>query len=284
MVSGLAAGSSGTRACRSNRVTPMKYLIVNGDDFGASAGINRGIVEAHCRGILTSTSLLVDSPWSGDAAERARDLPGLSIGLHIDLPERSTNRSLPDGVAAELERQFFRFKELVGRPPTHIDSHHNVHRAAELLFYFLEFAHEHDLPLREYSGVRYLSSFYGRWSGEQHLEQITVENLLCMLKTQIQVGVTELSCHPGYIDADFKTGYAIERETELRTLCDPRVRRFLIDHEMELISYRELARTRNWVSPGLLRPGSATAGPAPVSRNIDSSSFQRVAPLKPSTH
>src|SRR5438874_1227353 len=134
MVSGLAAGSSGTRACRSNRVTSMKYLIVNGDDFGASAGINRGIVEAHCRGILTSTSLLVDSPWSGDAAERARDLPGLSIGLHIDLPERSTNRSLPDGVAAELERQFFRFKELVGRPPTHIDSHHNVHRAAELRF------------------------------------------------------------------------------------------------------------------------------------------------------
>ena len=40
----------------------MKYLIVNGDDFGASRGINRGILEAHQDGILTSTSLFVDRP------------------------------------------------------------------------------------------------------------------------------------------------------------------------------------------------------------------------------
>ena len=42
----------------------MKCLIVNGDDFGASRGINRGILEAHRSGILTSTSLLVNTPWS----------------------------------------------------------------------------------------------------------------------------------------------------------------------------------------------------------------------------
>jgi len=46
----------------------MKYLIVNGDDFGASHGINRGIIEAHQQGILTSTSLLVSTPWSEEAA------------------------------------------------------------------------------------------------------------------------------------------------------------------------------------------------------------------------
>ena len=37
----------------------MKWLIVTGDDFGASPGINRGILEAHVNGILTSTSVLV---------------------------------------------------------------------------------------------------------------------------------------------------------------------------------------------------------------------------------
>src|SRR5437899_4660449 len=152
---------------------PMKYLIVNGDDFGASGGINRGIVEAHCRGILTSTSLLVDSAWSGDAAKQAQNLPRLGVGLHIDLPGRST-KELRDGVTAELERQLLRFKDLMGCPPTHLDSHRNVHRAPEFLFYFLEFAREHELPLREHSGVRYLSSFYGRWGAEEQLEQIRV--------------------------------------------------------------------------------------------------------------
>ncbi len=50
----------------------MKWLIINGDDFGASGGINRGIVQAHRDGILTSTSLLVDRPASVDAGARRR--------------------------------------------------------------------------------------------------------------------------------------------------------------------------------------------------------------------
>src|SRR5947208_12765584 len=63
----------------------MKYLIVNADDFGASHGVNRGILEAHQRGILTSTSLLVHTAWSGEAAEMSRTAPDLSVGLHADL-------------------------------------------------------------------------------------------------------------------------------------------------------------------------------------------------------
>ena len=37
----------------------MRRLIVNADDFGISEGVNRGIIEAHLRGILTSTTLMV---------------------------------------------------------------------------------------------------------------------------------------------------------------------------------------------------------------------------------
>src|SRR5919198_5155185 len=61
------------------RGSMMKYLIVNGDDFGASRGVNRAIVESHRYGILTSTSLLVDVPWSESAAILSRALPGLSV-------------------------------------------------------------------------------------------------------------------------------------------------------------------------------------------------------------
>jgi predicted glycoside hydrolase/deacetylase ChbG (UPF0249 family) len=63
----------------------MKYCIVNGDDFGASCGINRGIIEVHRHGILTSTSLMVNMPCSEEAVVLGRDWPSLSVGLHVAL-------------------------------------------------------------------------------------------------------------------------------------------------------------------------------------------------------
>ena len=220
----------------------MKYLIVNGDDFGASRGMNSGILEAHQRGILTSTSLLVNTPWSGPAAELSRSAPELSVGLHLDARQelrQPTAGSEP--LRAALREQFLRFVELMGRPPTHLDSHHNVHRDPRALPCFLELAQEHSLPLREHSPVRYYPKFYGQWSGETHLEQISVASLTRMLETEIGEGFTELSCHPGYVDADYPTGYSVEREAELLTLCDPRVRQVLAAQGIELISYHDLA-------------------------------------------
>jgi len=63
----------------------MRYLIVNGDDFGASPAINRGIMEAHLHGILTSTSLLVKTEWAEEAAALSNAAPDLSVGLHVDM-------------------------------------------------------------------------------------------------------------------------------------------------------------------------------------------------------
>ena len=85
----------------------------------------------------------------------------------------------------------------MGRPPTHIDSHHNAHRRPEALPEFILFARRHGLPLREHSPARYFSKFYGQWGGQTHLEQISTESLARMLETEIEEGITELSCHPG---------------------------------------------------------------------------------------
>jgi predicted glycoside hydrolase/deacetylase ChbG (UPF0249 family) len=219
----------------------MKYLIVNADDFGASHGINRGIIEAHRGGILTSTSLMVDLPGSEEAAVLSRAVPDLSVGLHVHLArqgEQPTSRS--DGCYAELCRQLARFQELIGRAPTHLDSHHNIHRQPELLPHFLGLARQYGLPLREHSAARYVSKFYGQWGGQKHLEQISVESLTRMLEIDIQEGITELSCHPGYIDKDFSSGYSVERETEVRTLCDPIVRQILAEQSIQLASYHDL--------------------------------------------
>jgi chitin disaccharide deacetylase len=212
----------------------MKYLIVNADDFGASQGINRGIVEAHQRGILTSTSLMVDTPWSEEAASLGRALPDLSVGLHVHL-------RTGDDAHAEILRQCRCFERLMSRRPSHLDSHHNVHRDPQLLPAFLAVARHDGVPLREHSSARYVSRFYGYWGGQSHPEQISVEGLLRIVDADVQDGVTELGCHPGYVDPDFSTGYATERAIELQTLCDPALRPALAERQIHLVTFRHLA-------------------------------------------
>jgi predicted glycoside hydrolase/deacetylase ChbG (UPF0249 family) len=221
----------------------MKCLIVNGDDLGASPGINRGIAEAYQRGPLRSASLMVNMPASREGARLAHDLPGLSVGLHVNLAD-AAGRALADLETGEhcravLDEQMHSFGELMGRRPTHLDSHHNLHRNPPLLPYFLELADRYGLPLRGHSPVRYLSSFYGQWGGETHLEQISVLGLIGLVETEISARVTELSCHPGYCDSQLRSSYRMEREAELRTLCDPAVRAFLSARQIRLVNFAE---------------------------------------------
>lgn len=230
----------------------MKYLIVNADDFGMSPGVTAGIVDAHLHGIVTSTSMLVTTPFSDTAVAAANAYPSLSVGLHLRLTHESGEPLIDlddtERARAELLSQFARFVELTGDQPTHLDSHHHIHRDPRVRELFVDLAREHSLVLREHSRVRYSSTFYGQWDGETHLEQVSVDNLR-MILSEIEPGVSELSCHPGYADAELRSSYGIEREVELRTLCDPSVRAALSQHAVRLIGFRELSsQPRSWES------------------------------------
>ena len=63
----------------------VRRAIVVADDFGLSPGVNRGIVEAHERGIVTMATLLANMPGFDDAARRLKEQPRLAIGLHLCL-------------------------------------------------------------------------------------------------------------------------------------------------------------------------------------------------------
>ncbi|MBS1787735.1 MAG: ChbG/HpnK family deacetylase [Acidobacteria bacterium] len=65
----------------------MKCLIVNADDFGMTAGVNRAVIEAHTRGILTSTTLMANMPAFEDAVRLAIDHPTLGVGLHFNITQ-----------------------------------------------------------------------------------------------------------------------------------------------------------------------------------------------------
>src|SRR4029450_4885099 len=72
-------------ANHSHRRVAARYLIVNADDFGADDGTTRGIIEAHERGIVTSTSLMVDMPGARAAVGVAREHPRRGLGLHVNV-------------------------------------------------------------------------------------------------------------------------------------------------------------------------------------------------------
>ena len=213
----------------------MKWLIVTADDFGISPGINRGIVEAHRDGVVTSTSLMVKRPACEEAVSLARGCPALSLGLHLELDGVD-----PADVPAEIERQHARFRELVGAEPTHVDTHHDLHRDPRILSPLLIWGRRQGVPVRGHAGVRYFSKFYGQWGGETHLEQISLEGLLRLVDTEIGDGLTELNCHPGYPEPGFPSSYAAERAVEVRTLCEPALRDAMRARDIRLIGFRDL--------------------------------------------
>ncbi len=215
---------------------PWRYLIVNADDFGLSPGVNRGVVQAHERGIVTSASLMVRQPAAGAAAACARAHPALSVGLHLDLGEWRLahgqwrplyqRAALDDAqaVEAEIALQLEMFREMAGREPTHLDSHQHVHRREPVRSLLLAHARRLGVALRGLTpGIRYCGSFYGQDdTGQPHPAGITVQALLELLLA-LPAGATELGCHPAAA-ADMDSAYGQERLRECETLCDARVR------------------------------------------------------------
>jgi predicted glycoside hydrolase/deacetylase ChbG (UPF0249 family) len=130
-------------------------LIVNADDYGHTPGVSQGIREGHCRGIVTSTTAMMNMPGVEAALRQAaQECPRLGLGVHLVL---TTGRALlpaaalstlldGDGcfpgeeglmarlatidlnqVRSEWSAQVEKFVAITGRAPDHLDSHHHAH-------------------------------------------------------------------------------------------------------------------------------------------------------------
>lgn len=232
-----------------------RYLIVNADDFGQSAGVNRGIIEAHQRGVVTSASLMVRWPGAAEAAGYSRVHPDLSLGLHLDLGEwaYSDDTWVPlyevvpiddiSAVADEVSRQLATFRRFVGKDPTHIDSHQHVHRQESVRSIVVEIARKLAVPLRHCSPeIHYCGDFYGQTAeGSPLPDAISVDGLIKILGA-LPPGTTELGCHPGEGN-DLDTMYSSERAEEVKVLCGPQVRATIVAMGIELRSFSNAALT-----------------------------------------
>jgi chitin disaccharide deacetylase len=230
-----------------------RLLIVNADDFGLSEGVNRGIIEAHEQGIVTSASLMVLQEFAPHAAAYCREHDRLSLGLHLDLGECAYDGetwvavyrvvALEDraAIAEELDRQLGEFRRLVGRDPTHLDSHQHSHKDEPARSAALLLARKLNVPLRHFSpDVQHCGRFYGQSARGLSLpEAISLDSLIAVL-TDLPSGTTELVCHPGRITAA-ESSYGAERSTEVDVLSHPSVRTFLLSQGIELRSFCDVA-------------------------------------------
>ena len=234
------------------RRATSRAVIVNADDFGQSAGVTRGIVEAHEHGIVTSASLMVRWPAAATAAAYARAHPRLSVGLHVDLGEsiyrngqwialyERVDRESACAVEAEIRAQVSLCRELLQSDPTHLDSHQHVHTEEPARSILEGIARELGVPLRHYSPrVHHEGRFYGQGrAGEPLAGGITAAHLTDLLRG-LPDGISEVACHPGFAD-DLDTMYRAERQLEVAALCDPAVRQALGDEGIELINFAAL--------------------------------------------
>lgn len=232
-----------------------RALVVNADDFGRSRSLNRGIIETHENGILTSASMMVRWPAATEAAAYARGNQRLGVGLHIDLGEwKYTNGEWkevylrvdlndPDSVRTEIDRQLQLFFELIGTAPSHIDSHQHVHLRNHVLPHATEVARRLGIPLRERTaGLRYCGEFYGQTGEGLAIDDALSIGSLEKILAGLGDGVTELGCHPGYA-SDFETVYGNERTREVATLCAPEIATAVRVLSLRLTSFKDLIET-----------------------------------------
>ncbi len=242
-----------------------KYLIINADDFGLAPGINQAVIDLHQAGVVTSTSLMVNMPGFNDAAKQVRHAPTLGVGLHFNLSEGSPIApanwipSLVDpkgefsnnldwdesDVMTELKAQMHRLQS-AGINPTHIDSHGYIQKRMAVCRPMLLLARTMNLPMRRTGwepdarinslpGV--VDKFYSNVYFEGNGKSLLLDNLY-----SVPDGISELICHPGYVDEHLpKVSTWIEaREIEGRVLADPDVLQTIRELKIRLINYSQV--------------------------------------------
>jgi predicted glycoside hydrolase/deacetylase ChbG (UPF0249 family) len=140
---------------------------------------------------------------------------------------------------AELNRQLAAFLKLLGREPTHLDSHQHVHQSEPARSIMLECAARLNVPLRSCtSAIRYDGNFYGQTGeGEPFPDGISRTHLRDMI-TRLPPGWTEFGCHVGYAE-NLDSVYAAEREEELRTVCATELRGIVAANGVHLRSFHD---------------------------------------------
>ena len=234
----------------------MPSIIFNADDFGLTEGVTRGIVRAVCAGGVTSTTAMACVPGAKERLKRWAPCLPCSVGAHLQL---TSGRPLTDPAAAptirgsdgafpaskkdlatagaeDIVREWdaqFRFLRAAGIEPSHIDTHHHVHKFPNVFEAFCAIARRFGVPARALDsdmreklrreGIpcpdRIVLDYYGG--------DLSAQRLIALLEEACAVAdppsTIEVMCHPGVPCDNLSrlSKYVADRKRELETLCRP---------------------------------------------------------------
>lgn len=207
--------------------TMRKKLIINADDFGYSPGVNKGIIEAHTNGVVTSTSVIVDSIAAQEAATLG-DFPNLSVGLHLALQN-------PSNAASELRDQVAKFKAITGELPDHIDVHKVSQHSPELDAVLRAYSQQYSTPIRRQGFAKFIGSYFAPSEGNTSSTELLKQAI-----DQATDEYNEIMCHVGYCDQYLleHSSYNRPRELELQTMCSPEIKQYIAEKDLELANWQ----------------------------------------------
>ncbi|MFH0864110.1 MAG: ChbG/HpnK family deacetylase [Candidatus Gottesmanbacteria bacterium] len=230
----------------------MKKLIVNADDFGITKSVNEGIIHGFKNGIITSTSLMVNRPFADEAAQLAKENPKLGVGLHFEIigDDNQVLRGIKKVTAylsiglfqvEKAKRLFYsqlkKFKESIGKMPTHIDGHYHVHKLPSIFPFISEFSNKYKIPYRMMKEI----NFIGEYSDYNHPENASIDYLTKILKG-LPDKVSELMTHPGFSSDELRKISSMSdcRATELKTLTSSEIKKIIEEEKIQLINWSQI--------------------------------------------
>lgn len=253
----------------------MKRILVRADDLGYSRAVNYGIYDAIHNGIINNVGVMTNMP-STSMGLRLLKNERIDYGMHTNITngkpvlpadqvpslvdkngdflrsrvyrknwtDEKADFIKLDEVVAEIEAQYRKFLDLIGRKPDYFEGHavmsSNFIKGLHIV------AHKYNLPLLNFSFndeplhfKRYtkFSVYMESMQPDYHPEKIIEK----MIDHAEDSAIPMMVCHPGYLDQYIlnTSSLTVNRTKEVDMAINPKIKELLKENNVKLIRYSE---------------------------------------------
>lgn len=253
----------------------MIRMVIRADDLGYSEAVNYGISKSVQGGIVKSVGIMPNMPsvehglrllekhdvclgqhtniCLGQPCSDAQKVPSLVDGhgnfknsrSYREAYARGEDFVVLDEAVLEIEAQYHRFVELTGKQPDYFEAHavmsDNLYKGLEIV------AERYGLKYSAMSPLDTLGNFAGKEIAACSVQSMQSDyDAFMSLKDAVRSARTDIPniyvCHPGYLDMYLlnTSSLTVNRAKEVEMLCNPKVKSWLEEEQVKLITYRDI--------------------------------------------